>query len=90
LWTGKISKLTDAMVLTKGNKKIEELRIVEQKINSLRGAKGELERKLGRIEGMLESRENKVEISGKCPLCGSVIKDTEANQIEKKQHDEKE
>ena len=74
---------------TVGNAKIEELKIVEQKINSLRGAKGELERKLGRIEGILESRANKVQISGRCPLCGSEIKENE-EQIEKKHNEEKE
>ena len=36
------------------NKKIEELRTVEQKINSIRSVKNEMERKLGRIEGMIE------------------------------------
>ena len=70
--------------------KIEELRIVEQQINRVRGTKNELERKLGRIEGILESRENKVKISGRCPLCGSEIKDGEAGQIEKQHNEEKE
>lgn len=74
----------------KGNKKIEELRAVEQKINSIRGIKGELERKLGRIEGILESRENKVKISGRCPLCGSEIREAEAGQIEKRHNEENE
>jgi chromosome segregation protein len=73
-----------------GSQKIEELRSVEQKINSIRSTKNEIERKLGRIEGMLESKEKKVEISGRCPLCGSEIKETEADQIAKRQHDEKE
>jgi chromosome segregation protein len=71
------------------NKKIEDLRILEQKINSLRGAKGELERKLGRIEGILESRANRVQISGRCPLCGSIINES-TEQIEKKHNEEKE
>jgi chromosome segregation protein len=84
----KISQTEDSNS-SKGNGKIEELRIVEQKINSLRGSKGELERKLGRIEGILESRENKVKISGRCPLCGSVINEN-AEQIEKKHDEEKE
>ena len=86
---GKIS-LTEDSTSVGGNKKIEELRIVEQKINSVRGNKNELERKLGRIEGILESRENKVRISGRCPLCGSEIKDSEAGQIEKQHNEEKE
>ena len=68
---------------------IEELKLLEQKINALRGQRGELERKLGRIEGILESRENKVKISGRCPLCGSVINEN-AEQLEKKHNEEKE
>jgi chromosome segregation protein len=75
---------------TAGNKKIEELRVVEQKINTLRGTKGELERKLGRIEGMLEARTNKVKVSGKCPLCGSDISEKNAEQVEQKHNEEKE
>jgi len=87
--SGKISKTEDGNS-TKGNAKIEELRIVEQKLNSIRGTKGELERKLGRIEGMIEAKANRVKISGKCPLCGSEIKETETDQIEKRQNEEKE
>jgi len=87
--SGKISQTEDSNS-PKQNAKIEELKNVEREINSIRATKGEMERKLGRIEGMLESKENKVEIAGKCPLCGSIIADTEANQIEKRQHDEKE
>lgn len=45
----------------KENKKIEELRMVEQKINSIRGIKNEMERKLGRIEGMIEMEERRKE-----------------------------
>lgn len=37
-----------------GGSKIEDLRIIEKKINEIRGIKNEMERKLGRIEGMLE------------------------------------
>jgi chromosome segregation protein len=82
--------LTEDSNSAKSNPKIEELRIVEQKINSVRSMKNELERKLGRIEGILESRENKVKISGRCPLCGSEIKDGEEGQIEKRHNEEKE
>jgi len=71
------------------NKKIEDLRILEQKINSLRSSKSELERKLGRIEGILEARANKVQVSGRCPLCGNIIKE-DAEQIENKHNEEKE
>lgn len=74
----------------KGNKKIEELKVVEQKLNKIRGLKSELERKLGRIEGILESKLNRVKLSGKCPLCGSEIKEVGTEQIEKKYNDEKE
>ena len=87
--THKISDTEDGNS-EKNNPKIEELKIVEQKINGVRGIKNELERKLGRIEGILESRENKVKISGKCPLCGSEIKDGEEGQIEKRHNEEKE
>lgn len=74
----------------KGSKKIEELQAVEQKINEMRVMRGELERKLGRIEGLLESKENRVQLSGRCPMCGSEIKTMAADQMEKRQHDEKE
>jgi chromosome segregation protein len=85
---GKISATEDDSP-TKGNKKIDELRIAEQNINALRGRKGELERKLGRIEGILEARENKVKVSGRCPLCGSIIKEGQ-EQIEKRHNEEQE
>jgi chromosome segregation protein len=88
----KISQTEDGN-LVQNSEKIEELRIVEQKMNSVRASKGELERKLGRIEGILESRENKAKASltsGKCPLCGNEIKDAEEKQIEKRHNEEKE
>ncbi len=40
-----------------GNRKIEELRGLEKTINETRAIKNELERKLGRIEGMIEMEE---------------------------------
>lgn len=46
---------------SKNNQKIEELRNVEQKINSIRSIKNEMERKLGRIEGMIEMEERRKE-----------------------------
>ena len=73
-----------------GNKKIEELKIVEQKLNENRATKSEIERKLGRIEGMLEIKENKVKLGGICPLCGNELKQIEIEQIEKRQNEEKE
>lgn len=44
-----------------GNKKLEELRKVEENLNSIRGLKNEVERKLGRIEGMIEMEERRRE-----------------------------
>jgi chromosome segregation protein len=86
---GKIS-VTEDKSMERGNKKIEELRMIEQKINSIHGVKSEMERKLGRIEGLMESKENKVKLSGKCPLCGNEIREVSPEQIEKRQNDEKE
>src|ERR1035437_9581597 len=85
---GKISETESGN--PESNKKIEDLRVVEQKINSIRVTKNELERKLGRIEGMIGAKANRVKISGKCPLCGSEIKEAEADQIEKRQNEEHE
>lgn len=45
----------------KENEKIEELRALERKSNEIRGLKGEVERKLGRIEGMIEIEERRAE-----------------------------
>jgi len=73
-----------------GGGKIEELKIVEQKLNEVRRLKSEIERKLGRIEGMLESKESKVKLAGRCPLCGNEIKEMHPEQIEKRQNEEKE
>ncbi|OGI63343.1 hypothetical protein A2818_01360 [Candidatus Nomurabacteria bacterium RIFCSPHIGHO2_01_FULL_40_12] len=86
------SKIADneEMDSVRGNKKIEELKIVEQKLNENRAAKSEIERKLGRIEGMLEAKENKVKLAGRCPLCGNVVKEMHAEQISKRENEEKE
>ena len=46
---------------TKGSKKIEELKSAEKKINEIRGLKSEMERKLGRIEGMIEMEEHRMQ-----------------------------
>ncbi len=43
------------------NKKLEELKKVEESISNLRRVKGEMERKLGRIEGMIEVEKYRVE-----------------------------
>ena len=86
---GKISGAEDT-ASAQGEKKLEELRKVEENLNSIHGAKNELERKLGRMEGMIEAKENKIKIGGRCPLCGSEIKETSTEQIEKRQNEEKE
>jgi chromosome segregation protein len=39
--------------------KIEELKQTEQKLNEVRALKGEIERKLGRVEGMIEAEERR-------------------------------
>ena len=49
----------------KGNKKIDELKVLEDNLNSLRGVKSEIERKLGRIEGMIEMEERRAEQKAK-------------------------
>ncbi len=46
---------------SQGNKKIEELKKIEESLNSLRGVKSDIERKLGRIEGMIEIEEHRKE-----------------------------
>lgn len=66
----------------KENKKILELEQAEREINELHVEKNELGRKLGRVEGMLESKESKTRLSGKCPLCGNIIRDEEKNKHE--------
>lgn len=86
---GKISETEDNNS-TKGNKKIEELKIVEQKLNEIRGLKSEMERKLGRIEGMIEAKQNRVKISGRCPTCGKELGEISKEQIENRENNEKE
>jgi chromosome segregation protein len=85
----KISSTEDG-ASAQGNKKIEELRAVEQKMNSVRMAKGEMERKLGRVEGMIEAKQNRVKVSGKCPVCGKEMGEMDVEQMEKRQNEEKE
>jgi chromosome segregation protein len=43
------------------NPKAKEIRALEQKISEIRHLKGELERKLGRIEGMIEMEERRMQ-----------------------------
>src|SRR3990167_4850897 len=52
---------TEDESFTQGSKKIERLRNAEKKINEIRGLKNEIERKLGRIEGMIEMEEHRLE-----------------------------
>src|SRR3989338_3785770 len=85
-----VSKISEDKEEDKENKKIEELKSIEKKINEIHAVKNELERKLGRIEGILEAKENKVKLAGRCPLCGSEIREMGVEQIEKRQNDEKE
>src|SRR3989338_5940570 len=85
----KISETEDGDSV-KGNKKIEELKIVEQKLNEIRGQKSEMERKLGRIEGMIEAKQNRVKISGRCPTCGRELGEISREQIENRENNEKE
>lgn len=81
--------LTEGQGENKESKKLEELKRIEESINNTRGIKNEAERKLGRIEGMIEAKQNRSKLSGRCPLCGSVIAEN-ADQLEKKEQDEKE
>lgn len=43
------------------NKKLEELKKIEENVANIRKIKGEIERKLGRIEGMIEMEEMRME-----------------------------
>src|SRR3990172_5139531 len=45
----------------------------EREVAEFRGTKDGLSRKLGRIEGLLELKESKIKMSGKCPVCGAAI-----------------
>ncbi len=73
-----------------GSAKIGEIKTLEQEIIRLRAEGAEKGRQLGRIEGMLEAKENRVKVSGKCPMCGSILAETTPEQIEKKQNEERE
>ncbi len=86
---GKIS-LTRDSGSAKGNQKIEELRTIEQKLNEIRSAKGEMDRKLGRIEGIIETKQNRVKISGRCPMCGRELGEMSKEQLENRENNEKE
>jgi chromosome segregation protein len=85
---GKKISATEDSANTGDGKKIDELRAREQEINSLRGIQGELERKLGRIEGMIEAKENRVKVSGRCPTCGREIGEVDQERIQARENDE--
>ncbi|OGI92330.1 hypothetical protein A2933_01200 [Candidatus Nomurabacteria bacterium RIFCSPLOWO2_01_FULL_46_18] len=71
------------------SEKIGELRNLEQKRNKLSAQKNEIERKLGRTEGMIEIKEGKVKFSDVCPFCGSKILSATPEQIKKREEEEK-
>lgn len=83
-------KINEAEDSNKESRKISELRTVEQKLNEIRRMKGELDRKLGRIEGILESRGNRTKLSGRCPMCGNEIREAGNGELEKRHNEEKE
>ena len=58
--SGKISN-TNETISGGENVKTKELRTLEQKISEIRSVKGEMERKLGRIEGMIEMEERRMQ-----------------------------
>ena len=60
----------------------EEMREEERKISELRTLKDEFSRKLGRTQAILELKENRVKMSGKCPVCGSVVARKEEDEKE--------
>ena len=49
-----------------------------------------MERKLGRIEGLIEAKQNRVKIFGRCPTCGKELGDISKEQIESRENNEKE
>jgi chromosome segregation protein len=61
---GVVSKIntTEGGHLGQNNKKIDELRSVEKNIHEVRSLLNELERKLGRIEGMIEMEEMRKDV----------------------------
>lgn len=60
--SGKISNEEDRKS-PQENEKTEELRNLEKKISEIRSVRGEMERKLGRIEGMIELEEKRAQKS---------------------------
>ena len=73
-----------------GSKNIDELKNAEIKINNVRNLKGEMSRKLGRIEGLIDGRERQAKISGRCPTCGNEIREISEEQRVNRQEAERE
>jgi chromosome segregation protein len=69
-----------AMPEEKENTAYGEVREMERKISEIRLQKDELSRKLGRTQAMLELKESRVKMSGKCPVCGSVVQRKEEDE----------
>ncbi len=74
---GKISSIEDAGTIQE-NPKNEELRNLDRKISEIRSLKGELDRKLGRIEGMIEMEERRAQ---KAPQQAHVVSHEEVLKI---------
>ena len=72
------------------NKKLDALKPLEQRAARLVAERAEIERKLGRLEGIIEIKESKVKFSDICPVCGSKILSTSPEQEEKRKVEEKE
>ena len=87
--SSKISDTEDANS-ARGNQKIKELKDVEQKLNEMRGLKIEMERGLGRTEGMIEVKQNRVKIGSICPTCGRELGEIGREQIENRENNKKE
>ncbi len=73
----KISSIEDTGTI-KENPKNDELRNFDRKIYEIRNLKGELDRKLGRIEGMIEMEERRVK---KAPQQAHVVSHEEVIKI---------
>lgn len=72
------------------SKNIDKLKNAEREINDIRNTKGEMSRKLGRIEGMIDGAERKAKVSGRCPTCGSEIREIGEEQKLNRQEAERE
>src|SRR3989344_4763512 len=71
-----------APLAEKENSLEESVREKERQSSQIRMEKDSLSRKLGRTQGLLELKEKRVQMSGKCPLCGSVMVKREEDERE--------